>query len=157
MKFTFLILSALALTFSSGANGAFAGQKHLSKTSTILTNISPNEDGELSMIQLQSIVSQRQLTLQMATKMLGSMNEGMKGIVSNIGKDGGEQKKKIVSRRISKTVNQDIGNDSNNNAQGNEADGEGEAEAGNADGGNGDGGNGDGDNGDGGNGGDGGQ
>lgn len=42
------------------------------------------KDSELSMIQLQSIVSQRQLAVQMTTQMLQTMHESSKQVVSNI-------------------------------------------------------------------------
>lgn len=42
------------------------------------------KDSEMSMLQLQSIVSQRQLAVQMTTQMLQTMHESSKQIVSNI-------------------------------------------------------------------------
>lgn len=42
------------------------------------------KDSELSMIQLQSVVSQRQLAVQMTTQLLQTMNESTKQVVSNI-------------------------------------------------------------------------
>jgi hypothetical protein len=41
-------------------------------------------DSELSMMQLQSMVSQRTLAVQLATSLMGSMNDAMKSIVGNI-------------------------------------------------------------------------
>jgi hypothetical protein len=42
------------------------------------------KDSELSMIQLQSVVSQRQLAVQMTTQLLQTMSESTKQVVSNI-------------------------------------------------------------------------
>lgn len=42
------------------------------------------KDSELSMIQLQSVVSQRQLAVQMTTQLLQTMHESSKQVVSNI-------------------------------------------------------------------------
>jgi len=44
------------------------------------------KDGELAMIQLQSVVSQRQLCVQMTTQMMMTMNESSKQILSNLGR-----------------------------------------------------------------------
>jgi hypothetical protein len=43
-----------------------------------------SKDNEMSMIQLQSILSQRQLAVQITTQMLSAMAEAKKGIVANI-------------------------------------------------------------------------
>jgi len=45
-----------------------------------------NRDGELEMIQLQSLMSQRQQALQMCTNMVQSLGQSAMGIVQNIGK-----------------------------------------------------------------------
>lgn len=42
------------------------------------------KDSELSMIQLQSVVSQRQLAVQMTTQLMQTMHESSKQVVSNI-------------------------------------------------------------------------
>lgn len=43
-----------------------------------------SKDNELSMIQLQSIISQRQLAIQLTTQMMAAMHDAKKGIVANI-------------------------------------------------------------------------
>lgn len=43
-----------------------------------------SKDNELSMIQLQSIISQRQLAVQLTTQMMAAMHDAKKGIVANI-------------------------------------------------------------------------
>jgi hypothetical protein len=43
-----------------------------------------SKDNELSMIQLQAIISQRQLAVQLTTQMMAAMHEAQKGIVANI-------------------------------------------------------------------------
>ena len=43
-----------------------------------------SKDSEMQMIQLQALVSQRQLAIQLTTQMMQAMNEGAKGVVSNI-------------------------------------------------------------------------
>lgn len=45
-----------------------------------------NRDGEMQMIQLQSIMSQRQQALQMCTNMIQGVNQSAMGIVQNVGK-----------------------------------------------------------------------
>jgi len=45
-----------------------------------------NREGELEMIQLQSIMSQRQQALQMCTNMVQSLGQSAMGIAQNIGK-----------------------------------------------------------------------
>ncbi|HSO36601.1 MAG TPA: hypothetical protein VLT33_28945 [Labilithrix sp.] len=42
------------------------------------------KDSEMSMIQLQSVVSQRQLAIQMTTQLLQTMNESSKQVIGNI-------------------------------------------------------------------------
>ena len=42
--------------------------------------------GELHMIDLQSLMSQRQLAIQLTTNMLRAMNDATRTIVGNIGK-----------------------------------------------------------------------
>ena len=42
------------------------------------------KDNELSMIQLQALVSQRQLAIQLTTQLMQTMHEGAKGVLSNI-------------------------------------------------------------------------
>jgi hypothetical protein len=42
------------------------------------------KDSELSMIQLQSVVSQRQLAVQMTTELMSAMNESTKEVAGNI-------------------------------------------------------------------------
>jgi hypothetical protein len=43
-----------------------------------------SKDNELSMIQLQAIISQRQLAVQLTTQMMAAMHDASKGIVANI-------------------------------------------------------------------------
>lgn len=43
-----------------------------------------SKDSELAMISLQSIISQRQLAVQLTTQIMAAMNEGTKGVVANI-------------------------------------------------------------------------
>lgn len=43
-----------------------------------------SKDNEISMIQLQSMISQRQLAIQLTTQMMAAMAEASKGIVANI-------------------------------------------------------------------------
>jgi hypothetical protein len=43
-----------------------------------------SKDNELSMIQLQAIISQRQLAVQLTTQMMAAMHDATKGIVANI-------------------------------------------------------------------------
>ena len=42
------------------------------------------KDSEMSMIQLQSVVSQRQLAIRMTTQLLQTMNESGKQVIGNI-------------------------------------------------------------------------
>jgi uncharacterized protein (DUF2235 family) len=50
----------------------------------IINDIS--KGAELEMINLQSIVSQRQMAVQIATSMLSKFNEGVQSVVANVGK-----------------------------------------------------------------------
>jgi hypothetical protein len=43
-----------------------------------------SKDGELEMINIQSLVSQRQLAVQLTTQMMAQINESLKGIAGNI-------------------------------------------------------------------------
>ncbi len=43
-----------------------------------------SKDNEMTMIELQSIVSQRQLAIQLTTQMMQTLHEGAKAVVSNI-------------------------------------------------------------------------
>ena len=56
-------------------------QASMSSVKTLQDSLS--KDGELSMIQLQSIVSQRQLAVQMTTQLLSTMSETSKQVVNN--------------------------------------------------------------------------
>jgi hypothetical protein len=42
------------------------------------------KSGEIAMIELQSVVSQRQLAIQLSTQLMAAVNEGSKSVVSNI-------------------------------------------------------------------------
>ena len=42
--------------------------------------------GEMNMIQLQSLVSQRQLAVQMTTQLMQTANDTLKQVVGNLGK-----------------------------------------------------------------------
>jgi hypothetical protein len=64
----------------------FNGQDY---QSTFVANVKEIQDGltkdsELSMIQLQSIVSQRQQAVQMTTQLMATMNDSMKQVLGNI-------------------------------------------------------------------------
>ena len=46
------------------------------------------QNGELDMIQLQNVGSQRQTSLQMTTNLMNSMNEAARTVVGNMGDSG---------------------------------------------------------------------
>ena len=52
-------------------------------------SVSDLRESELAMIQLQSLVAQRQVAIQLVTNMLIAMNEAMKTIAGNMGGGGG--------------------------------------------------------------------
>ena len=43
-----------------------------------------SNDAEMSMVQIQSLMSQRQQAVTMASNMLGSMNDSQKSVINNI-------------------------------------------------------------------------
>lgn len=45
-----------------------------------------NRDGEMQMLELQSLVSQRQQALQLCTNLLSTMNQSAMSVVQNVGK-----------------------------------------------------------------------
>jgi hypothetical protein len=91
--------AALALTLACGtaigASGVAAAGPVYAPVDTAASRVAANElvaptnqsGAELSMIELQSVVSQRQLAVQLTTSMLEAMNESLKDVARNI--DGG--------------------------------------------------------------------
>jgi hypothetical protein len=71
---TSILLSENELDAVSGGGGFFGGGSHLVGSGT-----------ELSMISLQSLISQRSTLMQLTTDMMNSMNDGMKTVAGNVG------------------------------------------------------------------------
>jgi hypothetical protein len=87
---TLLISSPLLTTpaFAIPKDGLVGKPNPNSQPSITTLNVTPNNQNskpsELSMIRLQSIVSQRGNSLQTTTNILKSVNDSQKGIVDNI-------------------------------------------------------------------------
>jgi hypothetical protein len=71
-------------SWDSNAVGTNEMKQMATSVDGIINDIS--KGAELEMINLQSIVSQRQMAVQIATSMLSKFNEGVQSVVANVGK-----------------------------------------------------------------------
>lgn len=83
-------LRKVKATLHQGPNGGdnLVSKDELKDMSTMLDNASSDarSGAEVSMIELQSLVSQRATALQLTMGMMNSINEGSKSIAANIGR-----------------------------------------------------------------------